>query len=98
GYDVDGLPQTELMGTDGVGPYYAEGWIEVHPYWEPDPNKTIKVCAFDAQTTETYTIPPGSPDAGTYPCDHLAAVGRAKACGCGPNLDYCMDTGTVQPA
>jgi hypothetical protein len=99
GYDpATGLPVAELAGTDATGPYYAEGWVEVHPYWEPDPAKTLKVCAFDAQTSDTYTLPPGDPDAGTHSCDHLLAGAKAKSCGCGPNLDWCMLTGTVQPA
>lgn len=98
GYDANGLPNTEPIGSDATGPYVAEGWVEVHPYWEPDPLKTIKVCAFDAQINESYTLPPGDPDAGTHSCDHVMAAGKAKSCGCGPDLNYCMLTGTVQPA
>ncbi len=98
GYDANGLPNTEPMGSDGVGPVVAEGWVEVHPYWDPDPQKTIKVCAFDAQVNETYTLPAGDPDAGTHTCDHALATGKAKTCGCGPELNYCMLAGTVQPA
>ena len=97
GYDAAGLPLTEPMGVDATGPYVAEGWEPIHPYWEADPTKTIKVCAFDAQATQTYTLPPGDPDVGTQTCDHLLAVGKAKSCGCGPNLDYCM-IGSVQTA
>ncbi len=97
GYDAAGLPITEPIGVDTVGPFSAEGWVEVHPYWEADPAKTIKVCAFDAQVAETYTLPPNDPDAGTHTCDHLLAVGKARSCGCGPTLNYCMLSGTVQP-
>ncbi|MFO0755009.1 MAG: hypothetical protein U0359_00840 [Byssovorax sp.] len=97
GYDAAGLPNTEPAGADAVGPFVAEGWVDVHPYWEADPSKTIKVCAFDAQVTESYTLPPNDPDAGTWPCDDLLATGKAKTCGCGPNLAYCMVTGSVQP-
>jgi hypothetical protein len=97
GYDANNLPIAEPIGVDAVGAFSAEGWVEVHPYWEADPAKTIKVCAFDAQITETYTLPPADADAGTWSCDHLLAVGKAKSCGCGPNLDYCMLTGSVQP-
>lgn len=97
GYDATGLPNTELAGTDTVGPYYAEGWVEVHPYWESDAAKTIKVCAFDAQANQTYTLPPGDADAGQHSCDHNLAS-RAKDCGCGPTLDYCMLTSVVEPA
>ncbi|MFT3766512.1 MAG: hypothetical protein QM820_13515 [Minicystis sp.] len=95
GYDASGMPIAELI-TDPTGDYYAEGWVDVHPYWEPDPNKTIRVCAFDAQATTTYTLPPGDADAGTHTCDDVFAVGKAKSCGCGPNLNYCMTTGAVQ--
>lgn len=98
GYDAAGLPLTEPMGVDAVGPYVAEGWEDIHPYWEADPTKTLKVCAFDAQAAKTYTLPVGDPDAGTLTCDHVLAVGKAKSCGCGPNLDYCMLTSVVQPA
>ena len=97
GYDAEGLPIAELMGTDGTGPFYAEGWVEVHPYWEADAAKKIKVCAFDAQATATYTIADGA-DAGTHSCDHNLAIGKSKACGCGPNLDYCMMGNVVEPA
>jgi hypothetical protein len=97
GWETTGLPKTEPMGLDAMGlPYVAEGWVEVHPYWEADPSKTIKVCAFDAQTAETYTLPAGDPDAGTHSCDHVLAVGKTAACGCGPNLNYCMLSSAVQ--
>ncbi len=92
GYDPSGLPNTEPVGTDAVGPYVAEGWIEVHPYWETDPVKTIKVCAFDAQANQNYTLPDGDPNAGVHSCDDTFAIGKAKSCGCGPNLDYCINT------
>jgi hypothetical protein len=97
GYDAGGLPIAEPMGVDGVGPWSSEGWVEVHPYWEADPAKTIKVCAFDAQVNETFTLPDNDPDKGTWSCDHVLAVGKAKSCGCGPNLDYCILTAAVQP-
>ncbi|MDC0739929.1 hypothetical protein [Polyangium mundeleinium] len=98
GYDpVTGMPITEPMGTDAAGAWSAEGWVEVHPYWEADPAKKVKVCAFDAQTAATYTLPPGDPDAGTHSCDHLLATNKAKSCGCGPELSYCMPAGVVQP-
>ncbi len=93
---TNGVPNAEKMGTDSVGDFYAEGWVEVHPYWEP--GKTIKVCAFDAQEAATYTLPTGDPDAGTHSCDHLLATGKSKECGCGPNLNYCMLTAVISPA
>lgn len=97
GYDLaTGLPMTEPQGSDPVGPVVAEGWVEIHPYWEPDPNTKIKVCAFDAQATETYTLPASDADAGVHTCDEALAEGKSKTCGCGPNLDYCMITGSVQ--
>lgn len=96
GWDAQGLPITEKMGTDAAGDWFAEGWVEVHPYWDADPAKKVKVCAFDAQANETYTLTTGA-DAGTHSCDHLLAAGKAKSCGCGPNLNYCMLTSVVQP-
>jgi hypothetical protein len=96
GYDAGGLPVTEPMGVDAVGPYFAEGWVDVHPYWEPDAAKTVRVCAFDALTTATYTLPATDPDAGTHTCDDLFAPGKSASCGCGPNLNYCMLTTPVQ--
>lgn len=92
---TDGSPNVELMGEDPVGPFYAEGWVEVLPYWETDATKKVKVCAFDAQTNATYTIATGS-DAGTYTCDHQ--LSNVKECGCGPSLDYCVVNAVVQPA
>lgn len=101
GYEPDGRPKAELMGKDNGIDWFAEGWVEVHPYWEPDPNKTIKVCAFDAQASATYTITSGA-NAGTYSCDHVLSHGQLSAdkknpCGCGPDLDYCILSGVVQP-
>ena len=96
GYDANGMPIAEPMGVDGTGPYFAEGWVAVHPYWDANPGASIKVCAFDAQETETYTLPAGNVDAGTHTCDDLFAVSKAASCGCGPNLTYCMLTSAVQ--
>ncbi len=98
GYDANGLPISTPVDSDAVGPYSAEGWVEVHPYWEADPTKTIKVCAFDALANETYVLPAGDPDAGEHSCDDVLAVGKSKSCGCGPNLNYCINAGIVQPA
>jgi len=96
GYDAAGLPKVEAMGKDAAGDWSAEGYVEVHPYWEPDAAKTIKVCAFDAQVNETYTLPDTDPDKGTYSCDTMLAIGKAKSCGCGPELNYCMWGAVVQ--
>lgn len=96
GYDAQGMPNVELMGTDATGDWYAEGYVEIHPYWEADPAKTIKVCAFDAQASATYTLAAPDPDAGTHSCDTMMAIGKTKFCGCGPDLNYCMLTTPVQ--
>ncbi|MDW8246374.1 MAG: DUF1585 domain-containing protein [Sandaracinaceae bacterium] len=63
-----------------------DGWVEVHPYWDPDPNAKIRVCAIDAQTA---------------PRSHLTGKDCATresefdpGCGCGPNLIWC-DTWAV---
>ncbi|MEZ4293685.1 MAG: hypothetical protein R3B70_01820 [Polyangiaceae bacterium] len=101
GYDPDGRPTAEYKGKDNGIDWWAEGWVEVHPYWEPDPNKTLKVCAFDAQTSAEYTIPTGA-NAGTYSCNHVLSHAQLSAdkknpCGCGPELKTCILTGTVQP-
>lgn len=96
GYDAQGMPNVESQGMDATGEWFAEGYVEVHPYWEPDPAKTIKVCAFDAQASETYTLPASDPDAGTHSCDTMIAIGKTKFCGCGPNLNYCMLNSVVQ--
>jgi hypothetical protein len=98
GYEANGMPKAELKGQDAVGDWFAEGWVEVHPYWDPDPTKKLKVCAFDAQISETYTLLAPDPDAGTHSCDHVLAGNKAKECGCGPDLNYCMLGGVVEPA
>ncbi|MBM4342576.1 MAG: DUF1585 domain-containing protein [Deltaproteobacteria bacterium] len=59
-----------------------EGYVLVNPYWNP--TATIKVCAFDAQDNET------SPN-GTY-CGATGALADL-ACGCGPNLRFCIGGG-----
>jgi hypothetical protein len=101
GYEADGRPKAEWMGKDNNIDWYAEGWVEVHPYWEPNPAITIKVCAFDAQTSDSYTITTGA-SAGTYTCDNVLAHGQLAAdrknpCGCGPELAYCVNNALVQP-
>lgn len=97
GYDASGLPIAEPKGTDMGGPWSAEGWVEVHPYWEPDPTKTVRVCAFDAQKTATYVLSAGDPDAGEHACDSVSAILKSKTCGCGPEMAYCLLTPVVQP-
>jgi hypothetical protein len=71
-----------------ASPCRMDGWVEVEPYWAP--GTTVRVCAFDAQTTATGTGPMGR----TFSCDPRSAdtfdgVARAPACGCGEHLRYC---------
>lgn len=58
-----------------------EGWVWVHPYWEEDPSVMVKVCALDAQDLAVST--------NGVECDTAVATNE-RACGCGPNLDYCI--------
>ncbi len=94
GYEPDGSPRTEDFGLVAGKPVRREGYVEVHPYWESDPSVTIKVCAFDAQTTSSFVVPSGI-DAGTWPCDSLSGTIRSEHCGCGPELAYCNTSAVV---
>jgi NAD-dependent dihydropyrimidine dehydrogenase PreA subunit len=68
--------------ADGVR---REGWVEVQPYWATD--RTIKVCAFDAQTRDVS--PRGR--------DCRAREGLFDpGCGCGPALRRCR-VGSTRP-
>lgn len=62
-----------------------EGWRLVTPYWSTTP---IKVCAYDAQETETVTIGTGT-SARTLSCGHYETNGNI-ACGCGAGLKFCF--------
>jgi hypothetical protein len=62
-----------------------EGWRWVTPYWSTTP---IKVCAFDAQETETVTLGTGA-TARTLSCGHYETNGQ-KSCGCGAGLKFCF--------
>ncbi len=84
------LKQTTLPNGTVV---YQEGWRLVEPYWAP--GTTIKVCAFDAQETESVVL-----NGKTYLCNDPATqspdalYGSAnnvikRACGCGKNLKFC---------
>ena len=73
-FDEDGRILTR-MNADDVP---QEGYVEVSPYWAPE--TTIRVCAFDAQTTAVTSN-------GT-PCNVRNGINNAE-CGCGPNLVYC---------
>jgi hypothetical protein len=61
-----------------------EGWRLVTPYWSTTP---IKVCAYDAQETETVTVGTGAA-ARTLSCGHFETNGN-PACGCGVGLKFC---------
>lgn len=63
--------------------YEDEGWVWITPYW--DSTTTIKVCAFDAQTN-LYN------EAG-IDC-RTAESNKVEDCGCGPNLQWCMNRNT----
>ncbi|MBM4376959.1 MAG: hypothetical protein FJ095_17900 [Deltaproteobacteria bacterium] len=91
GYEADGTPKTESFGVVGGNPVRREGYVEIHPYWEANPATVVKVCAFDAQTTASYSIASG-PDAGTFSCNTLQGVSRSASCGCGPELRGCTVT------
>lgn len=56
-----------------------EGWVKVAPYW--DPGYTIKLCAFDAQTTLVSSR--------GVPCGTNSGFGEAD-CGCGPDARFCI--------
>ena len=80
--DVDELnrPLTWITNEDGS---ISEGYVMVAPYWDPD--NPAEVCALDAQLTEVSAtgIHCSSPDAYEEP-----------DCGCGPNLQWCLDGNT----
>jgi hypothetical protein len=80
---TNGVPNCQDKGYDESGkPYCQEGWVTVKPY--VDPATPMKVCAFDAQTTLTWT------NAGqTLSCGDVLERGSQK-CGCGPDLRFCM--------
>lgn len=61
-----------------------EGWRLVTPYWSATP---IKVCAYDAQETETVTLGTGAA-ARTLSCGNFETNGQL-ACGCGVGLKFC---------
>ncbi len=82
---------TTLTGGKRV---YQEGYRLVRPYWAPT-GPDIKVCAFDAQETESVVL-----GTRTYQCGDPALQGGEnssetataaikRACGCGKNLKWC---------
>lgn len=84
-------PEGEILTTpDPRDPdVRREGWVEVTPYWAPD--ATIRVCAFDAQSSLQGTNPRGG---ASVDCRRQPALG----CGCGPELQWCqaLPAGTLQ--
>jgi len=85
GYVLGSAPYCEpVAGGNGE---CQEGWVEVHPYWHPNPEATVRVCAFAAQTAASYIDPVTNV---THACDNLALTSRTKGCGCGPSLQNCM--------
>ncbi len=75
-YDDDG----NLLFTVGADGMRREGWVRVEPYWAP--GTQIKVCAADAQDT---LISPTGTSCGTN------SGYNDTACGCGPNLQWCIN-------
>lgn len=73
-------------GTGAVMTGEREGYVLVHPYWNPDPAARIRVCAYDAQTAESVTI-----NGKQVACNSNEGVASAK-CGCGKELKFCMAT------
>lgn len=89
-YQLGAAPYCEPQGSDNVGAYCQEGWVLVTPFF--DPNETIKVCAFEAQTDPDYVQPQGSSwhNSGTVgSCDDRQSRPHQE-CGCGPNLRWCL--------
>lgn len=73
-FDEDGRIILQPITDDGGNVVaYAEGWIEVTPYW--DPTTTVRVCALDAQPDATGTACPGPPE--RYPFSEPSCRGAA---------------------
>lgn len=84
---ANGVPKCKSIGPDSSGnDVCLEGWVNIAPYW--DKANPIKVCAFDAQEAQTYNKTT-NPNPGTYACSELASQ-TVQACGCGPDLAYCI--------
>lgn len=85
-FAADGKPVTNPVTAGGVT-YQEDGYVLVHPYW--DPTSEIKVCAFDAQPAATATLANGQ----TVDCATTRSA-TAQGCGCGPNLQWCYGPAT----
>lgn len=75
-FNGDGSIATTFDATSGAN---REGFVEVHPYW--DPASTIKVCAFDAQEALV--------DVDTDAACDSQLGSNSKGCGCGPSMEFC---------
>jgi hypothetical protein len=64
-----------------------DGYVTIYPYW--DPEKPIKVCAFDAQVTESVMTETQGFNPLEQSCNDRRAF-QIPECGCGPNLNYCF--------
>lgn len=78
--DANGVISTKAGKDDEGRDVQQEGYVEVKPYW--DPSTTVKVCAFDAQSSKGYEDPKTGKDCSNGYAD--------KSCGCGPNLSWCQ--------
>ena len=81
------IPQTVLTSSVMQGgqlvSFQDEGWVWVTPYWNTITE--IKVCTFDAQTN---LFNDEGVDCSTE------ASNKVEGCGCGPNLQWCMNRST----
>jgi hypothetical protein len=93
-FDPNGSPITQrtitpdeclLNNTQEACTYQQEGWVWVQPYWEDDPTKRVRVCAFDAQNL-TH---PMSSETTELNCDDPFDR-TEKQCGCGAQLKHCF--------
>lgn len=87
-YKPGDVPTCPVAGSDGAGEFCREGYTTIKPYW--DPANAIRVCAFEAQDAEMYTVA----GKGDFSCGADVAHAQA-ACGCGPSLNYCMKSGDL---
>jgi hypothetical protein len=65
-----------------------EGYVLVHPYWDPDPAARMKVCAYDAQPALTAVV---VVEGKTVACNSEQGM-RESTCGCGPELRFCFSS------
>ena len=80
--DVDEMnrPLSWVTNDDGS---ISEGYVMVAPYW--DPENPVEICALDAQLT-----PVSATGADCATMDGY----QEPDCGCGPNLQWCLDGST----